>query len=114
MKGFIINFMAYFDESLPALIALGARLRAARLRQNDTMQVFAERLGVSLGTLRDMERGAPTVQIGAWLNALTVLGQIADIDGVLVVRESLIDRARAAAATPSRQRASRRKLGQPA
>jgi len=36
------------------------------------MTVFAQRLGVSAGTLRAMEHGAGTVQVGAWVNALWV------------------------------------------
>jgi hypothetical protein len=71
------------------------------------MEVFAQRLGVSEGTVRAMERGAPTVQIGAWLSALWMLNQLHTMDRVLEPRESLIDRARAAD-KPRRQRASKR------
>ena len=40
------------------LSELGRRLRAARIERNDTMDVFAQRLGVSVGTVRAMERGS--------------------------------------------------------
>jgi hypothetical protein len=33
------------------LAELGRRLRAARIERNDTMEVFAQRLGVSVGTV---------------------------------------------------------------
>jgi transcriptional regulator with XRE-family HTH domain len=89
------------------LAELGMRLRAARIERNDTMEVFAQRLGVSVGTVRAMERGAPTVQVGAWLNALWILNQLETITHVLEPKESLLDRFRAQEKR-RRQRASRR------
>jgi transcriptional regulator with XRE-family HTH domain len=89
------------------LSELGKRLRAARIERNDSMDVFAQRLGVSIGTVRAMERGAPTVQIGVWLNALWILNQLDAITHVLEPKESLLDRIRAQEKRP-RQRASRR------
>ena len=90
------------------LADLGKRLRAARIERNDTMEVFAQRLGVSVGTVRAMERGAPTVQVGAWLNALWILNQLDAITHVLEPKESLLDRFRAQKRR-RRQRASRRR-----
>jgi transcriptional regulator with XRE-family HTH domain len=90
------------------LVELGRRLRAARLARNETMALFAERLGVSEGTVRAMERGLPTVQIGTWLNALWLLDRVDEIRHLLEPRESLLDRARAEQARRRRQRASRR------
>jgi transcriptional regulator with XRE-family HTH domain len=89
------------------LAELGMRLRAARIERNDTMEVFAQRLGVSVGTVRAMERGAQTVQVGAWLNALWILNQLDSITHVLERKESLLDRFRAQEKR-RRQRASRR------
>ena len=95
-------------ESVTETLAeLGRRLRAARIERNDTMEVFAQRLGVSVGTVRAMERGAPTVQVGAWLNALWILDQLDTITHVLEPKESLLDRIRAQE-KHRRQRASRR------
>jgi transcriptional regulator with XRE-family HTH domain len=90
-----------------ALAQLGARLRAARLARDESMAVFAQRLGVSVPTLRAMERGADTVAIGYWANALWALDRISELDAVLVPAESLLDIARRAGQR-SRQRASRR------
>jgi transcriptional regulator with XRE-family HTH domain len=92
-------------ESESCLRDLGQRLKAQRLARNDTMAIFAQRLGISEATVRAMERGAPTVQIGAWLNALWVLDRLADMDDVLALKESLIDQVRAQQAR-RRQRAS--------
>jgi transcriptional regulator with XRE-family HTH domain len=94
-------------EQRQYLSALGIRLKASRLARNDTMAVFAQRLGVSAGTLRAMERGAGTVQIGAWVKALWVLDRLDELNGVLAEKASLLEQARTAP-THSRQRASRR------
>jgi transcriptional regulator with XRE-family HTH domain len=96
------------DRVKEVLSELGTRLRAARIERNDTMEVFAQRLGVSVGTVRAMERGAPTVQVGAWLNALWLLDQLDAIAPVLEPKESLLDRIRAQE-KHRRQRASRRR-----
>jgi transcriptional regulator with XRE-family HTH domain len=95
------------DRVREILSELGKRLRAARIERNDTMEVFAQRLGVSVGTVRAMERGAPTVQVGAWLNALWILNQLDTVTRVLEPQESLLDRIRAQEKR-RRQRASRR------
>ena len=95
------------DRVREILSELGKRLRAARIERNDTMDVFAKRLGVSVGTVRAMERGAPTVQVGAWLNALWILNQLDTVTRVLEPQESLLDRIRAQEKR-RRQRASRR------
>jgi len=96
--------MVSVTESANALTDLGRRLRAARIARNQTMAVFAARLGVSVPTLRDMERGAPTVQIGTWINALWALDRLEELALVLAERANLLDRAREAA-RPQRKRA---------
>jgi len=100
--------MRTVTETQEQLLGLGRRLRAARLGRNEPMALFAERLGVSESTVRSMERGLPTVQIGTWLNALWLLDRLDDIRHVLEPRESLLDRARAEREHRPRQRASRR------
>jgi DNA-binding XRE family transcriptional regulator len=98
--------MKKIDEVGRLLEMLAGRLRAARVARNDTMEVFAERIGVSTGTVRAMERGSSTVAIGAWLNALWALDRLAELERVLQPRPSLLDTARAAGKT-RRQRASK-------
>lgn len=90
------------------LATLGARLRAARLARNDSMAVFAQRLKVSERTVRAMERGEPTVQVGSWIEALQILDRLHELHDVLKPKESLLDIARGAG-IPQRKRASRRK-----
>jgi transcriptional regulator with XRE-family HTH domain len=99
--------MLEVKEQRQQLVELGDRLKALRLARNDTMVVFAQRLGVSAGTIRAMERGMGTVQIGAWVKALWVLDRLDDLNGVLARKESLLEQVRAPRSRV-RQRASRR------
>jgi transcriptional regulator with XRE-family HTH domain len=82
-------------ETQDHLAELGRRLRVVRVERNETMATFAERIGVSVPTLRAMERGAPSVRIGAWASALWALDRLDDLGAVLAAREGLLDRARA-------------------
>ena len=81
-----------FIESDKALLELGQRLRALRVQRNEAQAVFAARIGVAVPTLRDMEQGKPSVQIGAWVNAIWALGRLSDLDPVLAVRTNIFDR----------------------
>lgn len=72
------------------------------------MAVFAQRVGVSEQTVRAMERGLPTVQIGTWFEALWVLNELEAVGHVLERRESLLDLARREESARQRERASRR------
>ncbi|MBL8517627.1 MAG: helix-turn-helix transcriptional regulator [Betaproteobacteria bacterium] len=103
--------MLEIRETTEFLKILGERLRHARVERNDTMKIFADRLGVSEGTVRDMERGARTVQIGTWLNALWMVDCLDDVRSILEPRESLIEKARMLAKRKTRIRAYPRLRG---
>jgi transcriptional regulator with XRE-family HTH domain len=100
--------MRQVDEVGATLKELGRRLRDARLERNDSMAIFAERLGVSERTVRALEQGRPSVQVGVWFNALWALDALEPLDRVLAPQESLLDRARQMHRA-RRQRASRRR-----
>ena len=89
------------------LKALGERLRAARLQRNETQQVFAARIGVSIPTYGKMEHGDPGVQIGQWAVALDLLGQIDALDHWLAPPEDLFAKYEQSQKS-RRQRASRK------
>lgn len=95
------------EDTIQSLAALGVRLRTARIDKGDSQALFAQRLGVSIPTLRDMETGSATVAIGTWVAALWMLSRLADIDHVLVQQESLFRRVEKAA--QPRRRAPRRR-----
>ena len=87
--------------------SLGSRLRAERLRRNDTQAIFSARLGISVPTLRKMESGSPSVSVGCWLVALNILDRAGDLDAILAAPEDLFakyDQMK----TPLPRRASRR------
>ena len=62
------------------LIALGDRLRAARLRRKMSQPMLAERVGVSVPTIGKLEDGNPSSSLATVLRVLAVLGMGADID----------------------------------
>lgn len=53
---------------------LGAQIAAARRRRRWTAARLAEQVNVSLPTLRKIERGDPTVAMGAVLDAAVAVG----------------------------------------
>ena len=97
-----------FSENIQSVLQqLGDRLRAERIARNESQTRFAARIGVSVPTLRRMEQGDATAQIGHWFTAFTLLGRIADAETLLAPRYSLFDAA-AQAEKPVRQRARRK------
>lgn len=86
--------------------SLGQRLRNERLKRNEPQAKFAARLGVSVPTLRKMESGDSTVQIGHWVSALGILNRDSDINLVLAPQEDLFAQFEKAK-MPPRQRARR-------
>jgi hypothetical protein len=59
---------------LSALPELGEAIRVARLRRRQSARYFASRLGVSLPTLRKLERGDPGVTVATFVCALWLIG----------------------------------------
>jgi len=56
------------------LKALGENIKLARLRRKLSSEQVAERAGFSRGTLWQIEKGAPSVAMGAYFQVLFVLG----------------------------------------
>jgi transcriptional regulator with XRE-family HTH domain len=71
-----------FPSVLKQLVALGERMRLARLRRKMTAELFSERMGVSRETLRRLENGDPTIAMGTYMRALRVLNLDKDIDAL--------------------------------
>ena len=86
------------------------RLKEARLERNESQQLFAARLGVSVPTLRKMEKGDHTVAIGTWAQALWLFDHLEDLDKVLA-HTSLFAEWDRRQAPKKRRRASKRKSG---
>ncbi len=64
------------------LSALGERLRAARLRRKLTQAMLAERVGVTLPTIRKLEAGDPSSSLATVIRVLQALGLAQDIDAL--------------------------------
>ncbi len=61
------------------LAHLGERLRLARKRQRVTTVAAAQAAGISRVTLHRIERGEPTVAVGAWVTTASALGLAFDL-----------------------------------
>ncbi|MGH8116211.1 MAG: helix-turn-helix transcriptional regulator [Rhodanobacteraceae bacterium] len=70
------------------IVALGQRLRAARLRRKMSQPMLAERVGVSVPTIGKLEDGNPSTSLATMLRVLTVLGLAADIE-LLAAQDAL-------------------------
>jgi len=62
------------ETTAAKLAALGAQLRAQRKRLGVSATTAAEAAGMSRVTLHRIERGEPSVTMGAYLNAAAALG----------------------------------------
>ncbi len=62
------------SPEMDALELLGRRIKLARLRRNLSQGELAERVGVTRKTFIALETGKETVNIGALVKVLTVLG----------------------------------------
>lgn len=64
---------------LESLVRLGASLRAVRKQQKVSAVAASEAAGISRVTLHRIERGEPSVGIGAWAAAAGALGLTLDV-----------------------------------
>ena len=62
------------EQCTAQLQALGAQIRAQRKALRLSATVTAEAAGLSRVTLHRIEKGEPSVTMGAWCNALAALG----------------------------------------
>jgi DNA-binding XRE family transcriptional regulator len=68
-------------DSLPpaassALRQLGENLAIARARRKESQRAWAQRIGISVPTLIRLEKGDPTVGMGAYASALWLMGRV--------------------------------------
>lgn len=74
-------------ETKLAIEKMGVRIKKARLRRNVLTEALAELVGISKGTLSSIEKGEPTVSIGAYATVLNAVDMIKDLELVAVDRE---------------------------
>ena len=63
-----------FPNGMKILNLLGEQIRLARLRRKLSTEQVAERAGISRSTLWLIEKGTPSVTMGAYFQVLFVLG----------------------------------------
>jgi transcriptional regulator with XRE-family HTH domain len=85
---------------------LGERLRLARLRRGFSMELVAERAGMSRPTLRAVESGEAGATLGSYANVLYSLGLHEDLG--FVARDDELGRKLQDAKLPTRRRAAKR------
>jgi transcriptional regulator with XRE-family HTH domain len=68
------------DDLLRRLAALGARIRAARVKRRLRQADLAARTRLSKSTIEKIERGEPSSSLGAYAQALWVLGLDRELD----------------------------------
>jgi len=96
-------------EEQQALRDLGARLEEQRLAQNETQQVLAARLGVSIPTYRKMVQGDPNVKVGYWILAVNLIGSLEDFGTILQAKPSFFSVRESETNKPYKRRRVRRK-----
>jgi transcriptional regulator with XRE-family HTH domain len=64
----------YSPRTIEAAELLGTQIRIGRLERRWTVQELAKRVGVSVVTLRKIERGDPSVGLGVAFEAATLTG----------------------------------------
>lgn len=88
------------------LEALGQRLKDARLRRRFSMETVCSGADLSRPTLYKIEKGNPSVAMGAYINVLRILGLVADLS--LVAAEDVLGRRLQDESLPSRKRAPKK------
>lgn len=86
---------------------MGDQIRLARLRRKLSAQLVAERAGISRQTLTAIEKGTPTVTIGAYAAVLHALNNL-DTDLLLVAKDDELGRKLQDLALPARKRAPKK------
>ncbi len=72
MRSSVVDLLA--SQARRSLTKFGADLSIARRKRRLTVQMMTERIGISKATYLRLERGDPTVAMGAYAQALFVLG----------------------------------------
>ncbi len=86
---------------------MGEQIRLARLRRNLSMQLVAERAGISRQTVMAVEKGSPSVSMGAYAVVLHALNNMDD-DLLLIAKDDELGRKLQDLELTTRRRAPKR------
>ncbi len=95
-----------YPDSRQKALALGQRLKDARLRRRFSMETVCVRAGISRPTLSKIEQGDPSVAFGNYVQVLRVLGLLDDLS--LIAKEDVLGRRLQDESLPQRKRAPRK------
>ncbi|MBR5179088.1 MAG: helix-turn-helix transcriptional regulator [Lachnospiraceae bacterium] len=73
-------------KTLKKLSLMGEQIKLARLRRNITEDLVAERAGLSRATVWKIEKGDPSVSMGAYASVLIAIGGLDD-DLLLIAKD---------------------------
>lgn len=90
------------------LSLVGEQIRLARCRRNLSCALVAERAGISRATLYLIEKGTPSVSIGAYAMVLLALGGLQN-DLLAIARDDVLGRTLQDLGLKIRQRASKQR-----
>ncbi len=99
-----------YPSSVRTLLALGKRMKDARLRRRFSAETVAARAGINRQTLTKIESGAGSVTMGNYFQVLVVLGLDKDMNSV--AGDDVLGRRLQDAELPQRSRAPRRTAAQ--
>lgn len=86
------------------LTAMGEQIKMARLRRKLSVELVAERAGISRATLWSVEKGAPSVAIGIYAAVLHALNNM-DKDLLHIAKDDVLGRKLQDLDLPIRKRA---------
>ena len=89
------------------LAQMGEQIRLARLRRKLSLELVAERAGISRATLISIEKGTPTVSIGSYAAVLHALNNM-DSDLLLIAKDDEFGRKLQDLALSTRRRAPKK------
>ena len=104
MKKVSYNILPATEEMLKTM---GEQIKLARLRRNLTVELVAERAGISRASLWNVEKGSPSVDMGIYAAVLHALNNM-DKDLLLVAKDDVMGRRMQDLNLPIRKRAPRK------
>lgn len=88
MKKSTYNILPATEEILKTM---GEQIKLARLRRNLSVELVAERAGISRVSLWNVEKGSPSVAIGIYASVLHALNNM-DQDLLLIAKDDVMGR----------------------
>ena len=94
-------------QTRETLAQMGEQIRLARQRRKLSLELVAERAGISRATLISIEKGTPTVSIGSYAAVLHALNNM-DGDLLLIAKDDEFGRKLQDLALPTSRRAPKK------